>query len=85
MIRFAQDGTKVRITIDPGMSDKKVSYAYLECSSDWFAELLVGRLQEKFNDTVRAIRSEEYRLGWKEAKSHKKAKRDWFPSFFGVR
>ena len=42
------------------------------------AILLRNQLQKDINKKIESIRRDAYELGWKEAKSKKTRKRDWF-------
>ena len=42
------------------------------------AVLLRNQIQSDLNNKIETIRREAYELGWKEAKSKKIRKRDWF-------
>ena len=78
MITFWRDGTKLKVEIDPKMPDKKVMYLYWDCSNEWYAELLMRQLDKELEDLIQRIRKAEYNSGWKDAKSKKVKKRDWF-------
>lgn len=77
MIQFEQMGTRVKVIIDPKMSNKHIMYLYWECGTEWFAELLVTQLTAVLSKGMKQIRSYEYEQGWKDAKA-KNAKKTYF-------
>lgn len=85
LLSIDQDGTRVKFTFNPQMKYEKMIVLHWECRDEWFAELLTRQCAEKLGDVMRQIREEEYNAGWKDAKSKKKPKRNWFSRFCGVR
>lgn len=49
--------------------------------SEFQARLQVHNIQTAFSDLVETIRREEYEKGWKDAKSHKRPKKNWFARY----
>lgn len=84
-ICIQQDGTKLKLILNPNMRNGHTMYLYWECGQEWYAELLAKRCRDVLGDTLKAIREEEYNAGWRDAKSKKKPKRNWFSPFCGVR
>ena len=78
MITIQQYGEKVKVEIDPEMRDRKVMCLYWNCGSEWYAQLLVEKINAEFHGLIERIRKAEYDAGWKDAKSHKQTKRTWF-------
>lgn len=76
MITITQDGSKVKVTLDPDI-DGKVMALHWETNSEWYACLLTRQLNKTFKDKIEAARREAYEQGHKDGKG-KKAKRDWF-------
>lgn len=81
MIEFSQMGTKVKLSIDPGMSNKSVMFFYWECGTEWYAELMVANLRDRLQRELKNLRMEEYEEGWSAAKA-KKAKKTYFRGWF---
>jgi hypothetical protein len=81
MIKFyidPNDKNKVVIEFDPLMKNKKVGLARWDCAGDWYAELLAQRLNNRMAERLREIRREAYDAGWKDARTKKTVKSDWF-------
>jgi hypothetical protein len=51
-----------------------------EAGAEWSASLLQNHLRTLMDTRIREIRQEEYERGWKDARSHKVKKNDWFSS-----
>lgn len=81
MVSFTQDGTKVRVEVDPAGSGGAHLYLYWECNRDILAELLAQRLQELLEHRLESIRRDAYSQGWKDRASKKK-KMSWFACSF---
>ncbi len=77
MIKFYRDGTQIKVAINAGMLDQKVMNLYWDCGHDWFAEMLLRKLEEELSGTLRSMREDYYRQGWKDAKA-KRSKRTFF-------
>lgn len=82
MIRFlkSSDGNHVilRVSGDPLLVEN--IDLYRQSHSKIEATLLRERLQEQLDATIRMIRQVSYCMGWKDAKSKKNPKRDYFSS-----
>lgn len=76
MIDVVREGTKVKVAIDPSMFDGKSMCLYWDCTYDWYASLLVQKINATMSARLRSIREEAYEAGWKDAKA-KKSKADW--------
>lgn len=82
LIEIRKNGTRVEIVMRTGLyQSDEVIILDCECNNNIFADLLQKQLNEKMNEVLRAIREQEYNIGWKDAKRHNK-KRDWHPSPF---
>lgn len=73
-ISSLSDKVKVQITTSIGYNFT-LSY---ERSCEMDAVLLRNQLQEDLRKKIESIRKDAYELGWKEAKSKKVRKKDWF-------
>lgn len=82
MIRFTQHGTTVKTIIEIDKESSKEIYFYWECGANnqLYSQLLSELLQKRLSDRIESIRKEEYERGWREAKSKKKPKSQWFSS-----
>ena len=76
MITITQNGTKVKVTLDPNI-DGRVMILNWECNGDWYAHLLARKLNETLASKVESARREAYEQGYKDGKG-KKAKLNWF-------
>lgn len=82
MIRFisSQDGKGLFVSIEPGYPLKKDTPIdfYRQCASEVEQALLQQHLRQELGDLMEGIREALYNAGWRDAKSHKKAKRTCF-------
>lgn len=84
MITFvsSQDGKGLFVSIEPGYPLKKDAPIdfYRQCASEVERALLQQHLRYGLGDLMEEIREAMYNAGWRDAKSHKKAKRTCFAS-----
>lgn len=82
MITFtsSQDGKGLYVRIDPGHPLKEPIDFYRQCASGVERVLLQQHLRQELGDLMEGIRKAMYSAGWRDAKSHKKAKRTCFAS-----
>lgn len=76
LLAARRDGTKVRIKM-PTTLEKHYAFE-LDFSSETIAELVATDMDRRIDEAVQLARREAYNDGWREAKSKKVAKRDWF-------
>jgi hypothetical protein len=78
MITISKDEKRVKVAIKTGLyqSSSEV-WLYWNCESEMFAELLAKQLRTHIEQTVEAIRKQEYERGWKD-----KTKRRQKSTFF---
>lgn len=78
MIYIERYEEKVRVKIDTGLNTTSGQiWLYWNCNSEMYAELLSRHINKRLDETIQAIRKEEYERGWKDAKA-KKSKANWF-------
>jgi hypothetical protein len=75
MITFLRDGNTVIVRLKTGLYNSNMTEvdAKIACGNDMFAELLMRRLEEKFDHVTKEVREIEYKRGRKREK-----KQDWF-------
>ena len=76
MITIKQDGTKVKVTLDPNI-DGRVMILDWGTNDEWYAHLLCERLNKVLCEKVESARREAYEEGYTHGKG-KKAKQTWF-------
>ena len=70
MFEFKRDGTKVELTVDSGLTDKKWRLGFSrDCGKEFYAELLMRHLDKKFYDELEAIRKDAYEAGYRDGRS----------------
>ena len=73
-------GLFVRIKPCSPLNDAVRLDFYRACASDIECDLLQAHLDAMISENMEQIRKVSYNAGWRDAKSHKKSKRDWFAS-----
>lgn len=69
---------KENVTVDISLSiGWDIELTYLR-SSEMDAILLSNQIEKDLQNRIETIRREAYQLGWKQAKSKKVRKKDWF-------
>ena len=86
MLSIKRDGTRVVIwaKASPLGDDHGINMTY-ETQSEWLAEFIVQKLKADLGKLVSEIREVSYRRGWRDAKSKKRPKDDFFPTCLDVR
>ena len=80
MIEISRSGTKVKLTFDlfiPHDTTRCFDFTW-ETGNEWFAGLLTAAMSNALWDKTQYIRRKAYENGWKDAKSHRNPKADWF-------
>lgn len=81
MIAINRVGTKLRVELETSYPLSNTYYFHHDTGEEDFAKLLQVHFLDKLNDTVVAIRKEEYERGYKDGRS-KKTKTSWFTCLF---
>jgi len=76
MIKISRQQNKVTVNISLSIG-WNITLLY-ERSGEMDAILLQNQLQSDLEKKIETIRREAYELGWKQAKSKKDRKKDWF-------
>lgn len=84
MIEINQNGSKVKVIINPNLYSEKVIVVYFECGDEVYSELLSLKIRNALHKELQDIRKDEYDAAWRDAKA-KKAKRTWFAGTFNWR
>ena len=78
MIKISNEKEKVVINVSMSIGWNIDLHYVRDCEMD--AILLKNQIQHDLNKKIESIRRSAYELGWKDAKSKKVKKRDWFNS-----
>jgi hypothetical protein len=83
MIEFTQEGTRLKVKINTGVSvQRNIIVLEWDTTDELYARLLTDQIRSRFEEQTRTIREDAYNKGWDE-KQKRKIKRTWFRSFFG--
>lgn len=79
MIKFKQDGKKVKVYIEHGVFGNSESF-FLEIQQefDYQASLLRDQLQKNMDRHISKIKQEYYNRGWKDAKAKTKKRTEFY-------
>lgn len=79
MIEFTRGGKLVNIKVTGKHPISGWAWTLsLDVGSEPYAALLTDNFRQNLWDTIKEIRRESYERGWKDAKSHKTAKQEYF-------
>lgn len=79
-MRITRDGTKVVVTLEghSGSEGRFTMTAENDHGAVMYAGLVVDALRKELANRIEVTRRAEYERGWKDAKSRKVPKCDWF-------
>lgn len=80
MIEFVSDDevARVKVTVLCGTAGQCTFHADHQCGNKWYAGLLAKQWRQEACVEMQRIRREAYEAGWRDAKSKKRPKKDWF-------
>jgi hypothetical protein len=81
----AEGQVRMRATISVPGGAGVVYTATMDMGNEYYARFVVSALQTQMAETMEAARREAYEQGWKDAKSKRTSKSNWFSSIFGDR
>ena len=79
VVNAADSKTGLFIGLKSGHPVTEEMLFYRECASPLEKTLLQEHLTQYFSDLFEEVRYTSYVMGWRDAKSKKRAKRDFFP------